>query len=192
MKSLILRLSSFVVLMCCYMGLSAQQVALKTNLISASLGALNGGIELALRPRMTLEVSGSIKPWERAELSVDKYWIVQAEIRHWMCQKYNGSFIGGYINGAQYNVGGKELLFGVFSDLKSHRYEGYLLGAGVTYGYQLILNTHWNIEFSISGGYEYIHYDRYRCPRECAQLDKKGDYHYVGPSKAVIGLIYLF
>ena len=175
-----------------YLPSFGQTVALKSNLLPAIQGTLNAGVELGLGRRTTLEGYGSVRPRERKEKSVKKYWLLQTEIRHWMCQKFNGTFVGGFINGAQFNVGGKSLPFGLFSDLKAHRYEGYLLGAGATIGHQLILDHHWNVEFSISAGYEYIHYKRYRCPRECSLLDKKDNYHYIGPTKAAISLIYLF
>lgn len=173
-------------------GLPAQTIAVKTNTLSAVIGSLNAGIELAAGRRTTWEGYGSIRPWTRGEMSVKKYWLAQTEVRHWLCQKFNGGFVGGFLNGAQFNMGGKKLPFGLFPDLQQHRYEGYLLGGGVTGGYQFLLDTHWNIECSISAGYEFIHYKRYRCPRECAGLDKTNNYHYVGPTKASISLIYLF
>lgn len=172
--------------------LTGQTVAVKSNLLSAVQGTLNAGVELSLGQRTTLEGYGSLRPWERKVDAVHKYWLVQSELRHWMCQKFNGTFIGGFVNGAQFNVGGKKLPFGCFPSLKEHRYEGYLLGGGMTFGHQLILGTHWNVELSLSAGYEFIHYKRYRCPAECARLDKEDHYHYVGPTKASVSLIYVF
>lgn len=171
---------------------TAQTVAVKSNALSAVLGSVNAGVEVALGRRITLEGYGSIRPWERQETSVKKYWLAQTEVRHWFCQKFNGAFIGAFVNGAQFNMGGKKLPFGLFPDLERHRYEGYLLGGGATYGYQVMLNAHWNVECSVSAGYEFVHYKRYRCPRECAGLDKVDNYHYVGPTKASVSLIYLF
>ena len=96
------------------------------------------------------------------------------------------------LNGGQFNIGGKKLPFGIFSQLKRHRYEGWLAGGGISCGYHWMLNDHWNIETSVGVGYEFIHYRQYNCVDKCAKLREEGKYHYVGPSKASISLIYLF
>ena len=38
-----------------------------------------------------------------------------------------GFFWGAYLNGAQFNIGGKKLPFGIFAGLKKYRYEGWSL-----------------------------------------------------------------
>lgn len=169
-----------------------QSFAVKTNLLSAANGALNGGIEYAFSSKSSFDLSGSIRPWERSELSVNRYWMVQPEYRYWVCQKFNGSFWGVFLNGAQFNVGGKKMPFGLLPELKEHRYAGWMVGGGVSYGYQLMLNHHWNIEASIGVGYEYIDYKKYRCPAVCAELEKVGRHHYFGPNKVSIGIVYIF
>lgn len=170
----------------------AQRVALKSNLLSAVNGTLNGGVEYVLGMRSTLELSGGLRPWKRSEEYVNRYWLVQPEYRYWMCRKFNGSFLGAYMNGGEFNIGGKKAPFGLFKDLRKHRYSGWLAGAGVCYGYQFMLHTHWNIEASVGVGYEYIDYVKYKCPAVCADVMDKGHYHYFGPNKAAVSLIYIF
>ena len=55
-----------------------------------------------------------------------------------------------------------------------------------------MLDNHWNIETSLGVGYDFIRYKQYNCVKECAGLRDKGDYHYIGSSKASISLVYLF
>ena len=178
------------VLSCLLLGsalsVSAQKTAVKSNLLSAANGALNAGVEYAFGPKSTFDLSGSIRPWKRTEGYVNKYWLIQPEYRYWTCQKFNGSFWGSYLNGAQFNVGGKKMPFGLFPWLKEHRYAGWLAGGGISYGYHIMLNRHWNIEVSVGVGYEYIDYKKYKCPDVCAELLEKGHYHYFGPSRACL------
>lgn len=180
-------------LLLCTAGIaSAQQIAVKSNLLSAANGALDAGVEYALSTRSTLDLSGSIRPWKRSEGYVNRYWLIQPEYRYWTCQKFNGCFWGAYLNGAQFNVGGKKMPFGLFPWLKEHRYAGWLAGVGISYGYQLMLNRHWNLEASIGVGYEYIDYKKYKCPDVCSELLKEGRYHYFGPSRASLSIVYIF
>lgn len=173
-------------------AVQAQDIAVKSNLLSAANGALNGGIEYAFGPKSTFELSGSIRPWKRSEGYVNHYWLIQPEYRYWTCQKFNGSFWGAYINGAQFNVGGKKMPFGLFPWLKEHRYAGWMTGVGISYGYQFMLNKHWNIETAIGVGYEYIYYKKYQCPDVCSSVLNTDHYHYFGPSKASISVVYVF
>ena len=170
----------------------SQKVAIRANLLPALDGAFGGGLSYAIGEKKTIELTGSLRPWKRDEESVNRYWLLQPEYKYWVCQKFNGSFWGAYLNGAQFNVGGKKLPFGIFSSLKEYRYEGWLAGGGFSYGYHWMLNDHWNIETSIGVGYEFIRYKQYNCPGRCAGLRKKGNHHYIGPSKAAISLVYLF
>lgn len=94
------------------LSVSAQKMAVKSNLLSAANGALNAGVEYAFGSKSTFDLSGSIRPWKRSEGYVNKYWLIQPEYRYWTCQKFNGSFWGAYLNGAQFNVGGKRCLSG--------------------------------------------------------------------------------
>lgn len=179
-------------LLCIATAGPAQQMAVKSNLLSAANGALDAGVEYALGPKSTFDLSGSIRPWKRSEGYVNRYWLIRPEYRHWTCQKFNGTFWGAYLNGAQFNVGGKKMPFGLFPWLKEHRYAGWLAGAGISYGYHWMPDRHWNIEAAIGVGYEYIDYKKYKCPDVCSELLKAGRYHYFGPSRASVSIVYLF
>lgn len=169
-----------------------QKVAVRSNLVSAANGALNAGVEYAVSNKSSFELSYSMRPWERSEGAVNRYWLVQPEYHFWTCQKFNGSFLGAYLNGAQFNVGGKKMPFGLFPELKEHRYTGWLAGGGISYGYHLMLNRHWNIEAAIGVGYAYIDYTKYECPDVCAEVLKKGRSHYFGPTKLSVSIVYIF
>lgn len=170
----------------------SQKVSVRLNTLPAIDGAFGAGISYAIGNKNTVELAGSLRPWKRSEMYAKRYWLIQPEYKYWTCQKFNGFFWGAYLNGAQFNVGGKKLPFGIFSHLKKYRYEGWLAGGGISCGYHWMLNDHWNVETSLGVGYDFIHYKQYNCVRKCAGLRDKGHYHYIGPSKASISLVYLF
>ena len=84
-----------------------------------------------------------------------------------VCEALGGHFAGAHLMGGQYNVGGLDFDFKFLgtnlSSLKDSRYEGWFVGAGVSYGYSWILNKHWNIEAELGIGWTYNRYDVYPC-----------------------------
>ena len=86
-----------------------------------------------------------------------------------------------------YNVGGYDipLLF-----KKDFRYEGYAIGAGISYGYHLMLHKRWGLEFNIGVGAAYMNYKKFDCVK-CADKYKKEDKVYFGPTRAGVTLIYV-
>ncbi|MFI3263344.1 MAG: DUF3575 domain-containing protein [Rikenellaceae bacterium] len=172
--------------------LSAQDFSLNVNAIPIIDGAINAGAAYAINDRYTIDLSGAVRPWARGEDNVNKYWGAKPELRYWTCQKFNGSFFGAFMTGSQYNVGGKDMPFGLFPDVKKYRYEGWSVGGGISYGYHFMLNDHWNLEASIGAGYNYYEYTQYECPVLCARVLKNGKYHYWGINTLSLSLVYLF
>lgn len=87
---------------------------------------------------------------------------------------------------------GIDFLGSDFSQLSDYRYQGWFMGAGVAYGYSLILGMHWNMEFEIGIGYAYTRFDQYRCVGCGERIGQDKKHHYVGPTKAAVNLIYVF
>jgi hypothetical protein len=79
----------------------------------------------------------------------------------------------------------------MYKGLRDHRYEGWYIGGGVSYGYQWVLSRHWNFEASIGAGVVYAKYKGFACG-ECGRQINDGDTWYVGPTKAVLSILYLF
>lgn len=179
---------------CC--GLSAQKVAVKTNLLYDALLTANAGIEVGLAPKWTLDVSGNINAWDFSNGKKWKHWLVQPEARYWFCQRFAGHFVGAHLIGGQFNVGHIDLPFKFlgtdFRELKDHRWQGWMAGAGVAYGYTYILDRHWSIEGEIGFGWIYSRYDLYRCAGCGMKLRENIPHNYVGPTKAAINIIFNF
>ena len=89
----------------------SQKAAIRVNALSAIDGAFGGGISYAIGKRSTVELAGSLRPWKRSEEYVNRYWLLQPEYKYWTCQKYNGFFWGGYLNGGQFNIWRQETAF---------------------------------------------------------------------------------
>lgn len=170
----------------------AQPLGVKTNMAAPFFGSLNLGLECSVGKKYSIELYGSCRPWSRGETSVNRGWLIQPEFRYWPCQVFNGHFWGVYVLGAQFNMGGKSFPFDLLPTVKEHRYAGWTVSTGLSYGYQFMLGHHWNVETSLSVGYAYIDYRKYQCPVVCAALEMEANKHYLGPTKLSVSLIYIF
>lgn len=164
--------------------------AIKTNALYWTTATLNLGLEIGVGEKSTLDISGGYNPFNFKDDKKFKHWMVQPEYRWWLCEKFNGHFLGVHAHYGEYNVGGIKLPFGMFPTLEDHRYQGRFYGAGGTYGYQWILGNHWNLQAAIGIGYARLDYDKYECGA-CGQKLKDGHRNYVGVTKAAISIIYI-
>ena len=71
----------------------AQKWAVKSNLLYDATATINLGVEAALGRRVTLDVSGNYNPWKFGDARW-KHWLVQPEVRYWLCESFNGHFFG--------------------------------------------------------------------------------------------------
>ncbi len=160
--------------------LSAQEAAVKTNALFWLATTPNLGVELATGNKMSLELAAAYNPWTFRDDRKMRFWLVQPELKYWFCEKFEGHFVGLHLHGAQY--------FGGFG---SKRYDGYLAGGGMTYGYNWILSPHWNLEAAVGIGYARLWFDK--SPRiyceKCKTTERK---NYFGPTKAAVSLVYVF
>ena len=171
------------------LSMSAQHFALKNNLLYDATTTPNLGFEVGLSKKVTLDVSAGYNPFKFNDGKKLKHWLVMPEVRYWTCEKFNGTFIGVHALGGQYNIAGIKLPFGIFPNLKDHRYDGYLYGGGLTLGHQWILNKRWSIEAAIGAGYARVHYDKYNCG-ECGSKIENKNSNYWGVTKAALSIIY--
>ena len=174
----------------------AQSFGIKTNLLYDATTTLNLGVEIGLAPKWTLDISGNYNGWEEFPDKLIKHAMVQPEFRYWFCDRFSRHFLGFHAIGGIYNVGNIINDFKVgsldFSPLTNQRFEGWGAGAGISYGYAFILGKHWNLELQLGAGYIYTEYDKFQCVKCGKRLESDVTYHYFGPTKANIGLVYLF
>lgn len=170
-------------------------LAIKTNLLyGADARTPNLGVEVGLGRRTALEISGSYN-WFNLDGSNTNskklvHWVVQPEFRYFLCERFNGHFFGVHALYSHYNIGGYELPLLLGRSSADFRHEGWALGAGLTYGYQLMLGKRLNLEFSAGLGYVNLRYDKYDCPK-CGSKIGTETKNYFGPTKAAISVIYI-
>ena len=96
--------------------IAAQDVAIKTNgLYWLAGGTVNGGVEVATSNRVTLQLSGSYNPWTYKNDKKMRFWLVEPEVKYWVCEKFEVISSACTDTGAQF--------FGGFRD---KRYDGYM------------------------------------------------------------------
>ena len=181
-------------LLCFCMSGRAQNVGIKTNLISDAVTSPNLGLEFKMAKKWTMDISGQMNAWNIHNRRW-RHWMVQPEARLWICEAFQGSFFALHAIGGQFNIGNIDtnikFLGSDFSKLKDHRYQGWGAGAGIGYGYAWILGKHWNMEAELGIGWIYAHYDRYPC-QVCGTKEGTGHHNYFGPTKLSLAIEYLF
>ena len=191
---------AFAMLTC--IGVSGQ-VAVKTNLLYDAVTTPNLGVEVGLGRKSTVNLVYGFNPWSFHSDSKGKrkakHWVLMPEYRWWTCSKFNGHFFGVHAMGGEFNAANVSLhIPGFFfsgdnltSEVKDSRYQAVYAGAGFTYGYQWILDSHWNIEAEIGVGYNHVWYDKYRCG-DCGGKLKDGQTNYAGVTKIGLSIMYIF
>ena len=180
----------------CCIHTSAQDIAVKTNLLYDATLTINVGAEMQVAPKWSVDLSGNYNPWTLSGGKKWKHWMIQPEARYWFCQPLGGHFVGLHLLGGEYNIGhlghGFKFLNNDAHALADHRYQGWFAGAGIAYGYSWLLGKHWNLEAEIGIGWAYTRYDTFEC-KGCGRKVRANKAHnYVGPTKAALNLVYVF
>lgn len=195
-STFLLRATAVSLLLLSLQTVSAQKVAVKSNLLYDATTTINLGLELGLSSKWTLDVSANYNPWTFSDNKKWKHWLVQPEARYWFCNKFMGGFLAGHLLGGQLNYGNWntdfKLLGTDYSVLKDHRVEGWFVGAGVGCGYAWALSRHWNVEAELGIGYAYLRYDKFRCAECGEKIDTDKSHNYFGPTKVALNLVYVF
>ena len=202
----------------CLIGFKAsgQYFALKSNVLYDATTTINLGIEFAIADQWTLDISANYNPWvfAQSEKKVSgviipahdakmKHWLIQPEIRWWTCEKFNGHFFGLHGHYGQFNVGGLTFLPEGWGDgftdkngahqldgLQHKRFQGWLVGAGLSYGYHWILSDRFSLEFTLGAGYAYLSYDKFGI-ESCDPKEAEKYMHYIGPTKVGITAVFM-
>ena len=168
-------------------------LALKTNLLyGAGTFTPNLAMEIGLGGRTSLEISGSYNFINRAGSLDDNKKLVHSifrpEFRYWTCERFSGHFFGFHAFYARYNISAHKLPLLDFE--KQYRYDGDAFGAGVTYGYHMVLGKRWGLEFNIGAGAARLTYDRFPCEL-CAENPVRQNKWYFGPTRAGVTLVFI-
>lgn len=193
MKSIFVHKSTFILAVIILFAANgySQNIGLKTNALYWATTTPNIGVEVAVGRKLTLDITGGYNPWEFGNNKKFKHWAAQSELRYWLCDTFEGHFFGIHAQGGEFNIGRIDLPNFIFgSDSGDHRYQGFFVGGGISYGYQWILSPRWNLEANIGLGYNYIKYDKFE-PCDCGERLESKSSNYFGPTKIGLSIIYL-
>jgi len=167
---------------------SAQALAIKSNIPYLATGSFNSGLEIGLSPKLTLGVEYGINPFVFNENKKWRHWLVQPEMRYWLCERFYGHFLGLHVGATEYNL--SRVRIPTVKNAQNHRYEGWAALGGLSYGYTWILGGQWNMEATLGLGVVYTDYKKFECP-ECGKLLAKESKTFVAPTKVAVSIIYL-
>jgi hypothetical protein len=160
---------------------------IKTNLLYDATATFNLGAEFRTGPRTSLDMSLNHNPWTFAENRKWRHILVQPEFRLWVHRTFDGHFFGLHGHYAFYNIG--NLPHGPFTQyMKEHRFEGWLAGAGLSWGYRWNFRHRWALEATVGVGYARLSYDKFACG-QCGEFLGDETKHYFGPTKVGLNLI---
>jgi hypothetical protein len=120
-------------------------------------------------------------------------------VRFWHSEAFNRGFVGVHATTGAYDAGGINIPLGVFPDFGSHRYEGWMAGVGVSYGWQWYLTPRFNVEATFGFGYLYLKYNRFggeddagRTGTASQMIDQLDHvHHYFGPTRIGVSFSYM-
>ena len=189
--------AALLLLVCFANDAKGQRAAIKTNLLYDATTTFNLGVEFALGDKWTMDLSGNFNPWRLPEGRRWKHFLIQPEIRRWNCDRFAGGFFAFHAFTGMYDLGNIDFLkFKLpnadFNKMKDRRYEGFVAGAGIGWGYDWILSRHLNLEFEGAGGYIYTKYDKFPSVSSHTPMLKGKQRHFAGPTKLALSLVYVF
>ncbi len=169
----------------------AVKIRIKTNVVAWATTTPNVGFEIPIDERFSFHTAITYNPFTLKDNNKLKHWLVQPEVRWWTALPFMGHFVGVHLIGGQFNAGGINMPFNILPDLDTHRYQGWGMGGGISYGYAWDLGKGWGIEASVGVGYARLSYDVYPCEK-CAKKIGEDKKNYFGPTKAAINIVYTF
>ncbi len=163
----------------------------KWNMIMGAFATPFFGFSFSVADQWTLEFDGSYNAWSLKNERHWKHGQGSAGARFWTKDREQGHFVGAHVLGGVYNFNGVRLPYQSYPSMDDHRYEGWGVGGGFSYGYRWNFSERWAMEGELGVGYVYSKYDKFACDR-CGEKIASGKHHYVGPTKLALNLIYRF
>ena len=168
--------------------------ALKTNLLYAATTTPNLGMEFFLNRFLTLDISAGWNPFVFRDNRKFAHLMVQPTLRYWIQEPFNGHFLGLSAMYCDFNVSDIRQpynWFGLFPEMKNHRFRGTAYSASLQYGHQWVLSPRWAIEASVNVGYMLLEYEKYESELCGSHLGNEKRYYW-GPTNAGVTLVYVF
>lgn len=185
-KKLLLAIAA---MLCVSSGVRADEISVKTNVLYDATLSLALGAELQVAPQWSVELTGSYNGWDVAG-NKWRHWVLQPEGRFWLKGDMKGHFFSANALVGQANVG--SFKWGILGDrFQNSRFQGWVSGAGLGYGYAWRLSDNWKLELEIAVGV--LHFEGDRISSSTNRTIERGlKYTYFAPTKAAVSFAYCF
>lgn len=130
----------------------AQRIAIKTNTLDWVMLSPNLGVEARLSRRLSIQLAVAGNPFNISVANFNwKNYRIEPELRYWFNRPMARHFIALSATASGYHLRHAD-----------RHLQGDAVGAGISYGYALVLGDHWNMEAEIGVGVAHFSaYDYY-------------------------------
>ena len=187
----IIALVSFVLVLCSIsLPVMSQSIVLKNNLLYDATLTPNIGIEVKLADKWTAGLNLGYQPWPFKDTAERKmrHFLIAPEVRYWLCDVFNGWFIGANAFWSHYNVSKVKFPFGMYPSVENRRKQGDAFAAGFFAGHSWILSPRWSIEAEAGLDAGYTKYKEFEC-KHCGDTYGEDKKAFLTP-KVGINIIY--
>lgn len=157
----------FVVLCLTPARLSAQNFALKNNVLYDAMLTPNFGFEARVADRWTVGANIGFNPFPVSDKKLPKWRhiLVAPQFRYYFCSVFVRDFLEVNTVYSHYNVGGVGFPIGtLYPDVRNNRLQGDMVAIGAAYGWSWIMTPHFSIEAEAGLDVGYTWFKRYECP----------------------------
>lgn len=156
----------------------------RTNLLGLVTGNLNAEVGMTLNKKFSLHLPVQYNPfiYSREKNTKFQNLTFMPGARYWLRESFMDQFIGLSLIGSRYHIGN------LFDD---YRYDGYGVGAGLSFGWTYPMAPRWNFEWELGVAGIWANYEKSVC-KSCGYSYGKTQQWYVIPHKISASLIYLF
>lgn len=163
--------------------------AIKTNLVYGAALTPNLAVELPFKQHFSFEASTTYNAWDMKDNIKWKNLVMMGEFRYWPKKSFEGQYFGANLHWGKYNIGGIKMPY--FADAIYYRYDGWMTGVGLSYGYMFKMSKQWSFEANIGIGLSYTSYDKYLHPVCGAYWGSYKNIIFL-PTKIGLSLVYKF
>lgn len=155
----------------------------KSNLIpwAATIANIKG--EISFGHKWSIDLGLWYCPWIVSQKHSLKTLCILPEGRWWLKDNRYGHFLNFHLTASWFNLR--------FGDYRYQDTNRPAFGAGIGYGYKLMFNDNWGMEFTIGAGFLSLKYDRYYNILNGAKIDTRIT-SYWGIDRLAVSFVYKF